>query len=62
MTHLPEVEAKLRSTALVLGRSIVGDATKERFYLHLITAVIVGGYFARKLGYLEVLHQQDDEA
>lgn len=54
MAHLPEVEAKLRSTALVLGRSIVGgDATKERFYLHLITAVIVGGYFARKLGYLK---------
>ena len=55
MGHLPEVESKLRDTAMVLGRSIQGDgdATKERFYLHLITAVVVGGYFARKLGYIK---------
>ena len=54
MGHMPEVEKKLRDTALVLGRSLEGgDPTKERFYLHLITAVIVGGYFARKLGYIQ---------
>ena len=54
MGHLPEVEKKLRDTAMVLGRSLEGgDPTKERFYLHLITAVIVGGYFARKLGYIK---------
>ena len=53
MKNIPEVEKKLRATARMLGRSITdGDSTKERFYIHLINTVLVGGYYARKLGYI----------
>lgn len=50
MKNIDEVRKMLRKTSAVLTKHMDGDATKERFYYHLITTVLVGGYFARKLG------------
>lgn len=45
-TKLQTVSEKMR--AVMYG----GDASKERFYYDLATMMLVGGYFARKLGYI----------
>jgi hypothetical protein len=52
MANLETVRKKLRAVSESLAKHMVdGDATKERFYYHLITTVLVGGYYAKKLGY-----------
>jgi len=52
MENLTEVRARLRKTAAGFAKLVDGDATKERFYYHLITCVLVGGYYAKQLGYI----------
>lgn len=53
MKNLDEVRTKLRRVSTGMAKFMDGgDATKERFYYHLITTVLVGGYYAKKLGYI----------
>lgn len=53
MANLDEVKGRLRKVSMGMSKHMVGgDATKERFYYHLITTVLVGGYYAKKLGYI----------
>ena len=52
MANLEEVRDRLRKVSMGMNKYMEGgDATKERFYYHLITTVLVGGYYAKKLGY-----------
>lgn len=50
--HVDEVRENLRKVSLALTKEAGGDGTKERFYYHLVTTVIVGAYYAQKLGYI----------
>lgn len=52
MRNLPEVRSRLRATSLAFAKLANGDGTKERFYYHLVTTVLVGAYYAKKLGYI----------
>lgn len=53
MRNIDEVKLKLRKTSLALSKLIDnGDATKERFYYNLITTVLVGGWAAKKMGFV----------
>ena len=52
MANLDEVRKKLRTVAHKLSVNMEGDATKERFYYNLITTVLVGGYYAKKMGFI----------
>lgn len=47
-----EVKDRLRKWSIVLGKNMDGDATKERYYYHLITCVLAAGYYAKKLGFI----------
>jgi len=56
MANREEVRARLRKVSIGMSKFMEGgDASKERFYYHLITCVLVAGYYAKKLGY----HQFD---
>ena len=52
MKNIDAVRELLRSTSKKLEKHMDGDATKERFYYHLITTVLVGGLLAKKMGFL----------
>lgn len=49
-----KIREKLRRVSSALARALGedGDNTKERYYLHLMTVVLVGGSIAKKLGYI----------
>lgn len=54
MKNLDTVREKLRATSIGMGKYMEGgDETKERFFYHLITTVMVGGYYAKRLGYIK---------
>lgn len=46
------VKVKLAEVSAKIATMSKGDATKERYYHHLVTCVLVGGYYAKKLGYV----------
>ena len=51
--HRAEIQAKLASVGEKLRRAMHGgDASKERYYYDLATIILVGGYFAKKLGFI----------
>ena len=50
--NVDKVKEKLAEVSTKIAVASQGDATKERYYQHLITCVLVGGYFAKKLGYI----------
>ena len=51
MAHQDDVREKLKRVSRGLAKHMNGgDATKERFYYHLITCVLVAGYYAKKMG------------
>lgn len=53
MKNREEVTQRLRDTSEKLARTTTGDTTKERYYLHLLTCTMVGGYYAKKLGWIK---------
>ena len=53
MKNIEEVRTKLMKTSQGMSKFMDGDATKERYYYHLITTVLVGGWLAKKLGYIQ---------
>lgn len=54
MKNIDEVRTKLRKVSSGMAKHMVGgDSSKERFYYHLITTVLVGGYYAKKLGFID---------
>ena len=54
MKNLDMVKDKLRKVSMGMSKLVDGgDATKERFYYHLITTVLVGGWIAKKMGYID---------
>lgn len=51
--HRIEIATKLREVSMKMAQFMSGgDATKERFYYHWATCTLVGGYYARKLGFI----------
>ena len=50
--HREAIKDKLREIGRALETSTGGDPTKERFYIHLVTCVLVGGLIARKMGFI----------
>lgn len=53
ITNKAQIKSKLYDTAHKL-RTVMhgGNASKERYYYDLATMMLVGGYFAKKLGYI----------
>ena len=54
IAHRGEIKEKLADVGLKLRREMHGgNASKERYYYDLATMMLVGGYFAKKLGYIQ---------
>lgn len=54
MRNLDDVQERLRKVSMGMAKYMDGgDATKERFYYHLITTVLVGGFYAKKMGLIK---------
>lgn len=49
-----KIREKLRALSVKLAGELggMGDATKERYYLHMLTVVLMGGMLAKKFGYV----------
>lgn len=54
ITHRGEIKTKLVDVGTKMRTAMYGgNASKERFYYDLATMMLVGGYFAKKLGYID---------
>lgn len=52
MRNLDEAKAMLDAMSEKLIKYADGDQTKERYYYHLVTTVLVGGKIAKRLGFI----------